>query len=240
MTGPPLSTYEIKWFKAFYSHSVFLKLFIPTALKARTGNYNAGTQPITPHFSPRQYPKWKRNIGAASNSVRSQQKKSDRTSKAFDTTWGLASLWERGLGYQGARCKTFKRHYPSLPTVKSICRQSCAIIQEPCLREKAPQVSPIISLPTSNFWLGPNFRFSNPVSVLTPFGRFFTISRDMANCPTALISARIGSDYHHQLSRYRCGRRHLWQAGTKSRAGDVARLYGSRRAQRPTQGSYTL
>ena len=75
MTGPPLYTYGIKWFKTFHSHSVFLKLFIPTALKARTGNYNAGTQPITPHFSPRQYPKWKRNVDAVSNSVRSQQKK---------------------------------------------------------------------------------------------------------------------------------------------------------------------
>lgn len=107
-------------------------------------------------------------------------------------------------------------------------------------REKAPQLSPGTSLPISNFWLGPNFRFSNPVSVLTPFGRFFTISRDMANCPTVLISARIGSDYHHQLSRYRSGRRHLWQAGTKSRALDVARFYGSRRGQRPTQGSHTL
>ena len=122
MTGPPLSTYGIKWFKTFHSHSVFLKLFIPTALKARTGNYNAGTQPITPHFSPRQYPKWKRNVDAVSNSVRSQQKKGIEQggygSKAFDTTWGLAPPWERGLGDQGARCKTFKRHYPSLPAVK--------------------------------------------------------------------------------------------------------------------------
>lgn len=74
-------------------------------------------------------------------------------------------------------------------------------------------------LPTGP-WLptGPNFRSPGPGPALTPFGRFFTIRRDMAHGPAVLTPARCTLSPSRPPSRRSPGRRHLDRAGLRSRA----------------------
>lgn len=126
--------------------------------------------------------------------------------------------------YPRAGCEHLTCRYLPLPTVKcgyaeNLDPSRFRMHPESCPRATAPQFSPAILLP------GPQLvpiSDSQVQALHSPHSGGF--SRSVATwrtVPTVSIPARVDSLFH-QLSRSRSGGRHLWRAGTRSRAPDVS------------------